>query len=188
MKKWLIPALFGLFAVSACTTNEVKAPAARPEVSYETASQNQFLSTNYRAADHLIQQFQRISKGGALIVGTVVNIDALDQSSTLGRLVSEQVAARFSQNGYSMIEMKIRNSLYMKQSEGELMLSREINEVARNHNAQAVIVGSYGTSSDGVFVNLKVVQPGSNTVLAVTDYVLPMNRDIRSMLSRTQLR
>ena len=34
-----------------------------------------------------------------------------------------------------------------------------------------------------VFVNLKVVQPGNNLVLAAYDYALPLNREVRSLLS-----
>ena len=117
-----------------------------------------------------------------MLVATLVNIDALDRSSTLGRLISEQVAARFAQQGRRMIELKLRNNMYMRKSEGELALTREITEVARQHNAKAVLLGSYGLSGDSVFINLKVVQPGSTLVLAAYDYVLPLNREIRSLL------
>lgn len=156
-----------------------------PEPTYEAAAKNEFVNVNYRAADALMAQFKNLNNGGPLIVATVVNIDALDQSSTLGRLVSEQISARFSQSGNKMIEMKFRANVYMKRTEGELMLTREISEVARLHNAQAVIVGTYGVSGDTVFVNMKIVQPGNNMVVAAYDYALPMNREVRSMLNRS---
>ena len=47
---------------------------------------------------------------------------------------------------------------------------------------QAILLGSYGLSGDMVFINLKVVQPGSSLVLAAYDYALPLNRDERSLL------
>ena len=49
-------------------------------------------------------------------MATLVNIDALDRSSTLGRLVSEQVAARFAQQGRAMVELKLRQAMYMRRS------------------------------------------------------------------------
>jgi hypothetical protein len=61
----------------------------------------------------------------------------------------------------------------MRQGEGELVLTREITEVARVNKAQAVILGSYGVSGSSVYVNMKIVQPGSNYVLAAYDFVLP---------------
>jgi len=115
-------------------------------------------------------------------MATVVNIDALDQSSTLGRLVSEQVSTRLAQGGLRMLEMKLRTSVYMKRQQGEMMLTREVGEVAHNHNAQAVVVGSYGETNDAVFVNIKVVQPQTNQVMAATDYVLAKDSVVRSML------
>ena len=45
------------------------------------------------------------------------------------------------------------------------------------------MLGSYGLSGDMVFINLKVVQPGSSLVLAAYDYALPLNREVRSLLA-----
>ena len=100
----------------------------------------------------------------------------------MGRLISEQIAGRFTQSGYRMVEMKFGNAVYVKRDQGELMLTREINDLAKNYDAQAVIVGTYGESADFVFVNLKVIQPTTNVVLAVHDYVLPLDSTVRSML------
>ncbi len=83
-----------------------------------------------------------------------------------------------------MIEMKFRSAVYMKRGEGELMLTREINDVAKTNKAQAVIVGSYATAANWVYVNLKIVQPGNNVVLSAYDYVLPANNEVLSLLGR----
>lgn len=172
-----------LAVLSGCATD---VPKAMPEPSFQSVANSPFVVTNYGVADALIAQFAGSPAGGPLIVATVVNIDALEQSSTLGRLISEQVSARLSQRGFTMIEMKFRSSIYMKRGEGELVLTREIGEVARNNKAQAVVLGSYGVSGSSVYVNMKIVQPGNNTVLAAHDYVLPYNSEIRSMLTRSR--
>jgi TolB-like protein len=117
-------------------------------------------------------------------MATIVNIDALEQTTTLGRLVSEQLSTRLAQGGLSMIEMKLRNNVYLKRNQGELMLTREIGEVATAHNAQAIVVGSYAETSDMVFINVKVIQPNTNFVLAGQDYVLAKEAIVRSMLQR----
>lgn len=124
----------------------------------------------------------RAAGNSTLLVATLVNIDALDRSSTLGRLVSEQVSARFTQGGYRMIEMKFQNSVYMARGQGELMLTRQVHELANAYSAEAVIVGSYGTSKEYVLINLKVVEPATNQVLAVYDYSLPIDENVRMLL------
>lgn len=189
MKRPILLAGVASFALLSGCANELRADRP-PEVTYEKAAKSEFVAANYQAADMLIGLLRTapdsrstVPENGSLIVGTIVNIDSLDHSSTLGRVVSEQISARFSQRGYNMVEMKFRNSVYMKRSEGELVLTREISEVAKSHSAQAVVVGSYGVSGDSVFVNVKVVQPMTNIVMAAYDYVLPLNREIRSMVT-----
>ena len=155
------------------------------EGNYATITPNQFINANYKAADVLLQQLNgKLVADKPLIVATVVNIDSLDQTTTLGRLVSEQLSTRLAQGGLSMLEMKLRNSVYLKRNQGELMLTREIGEVASSHNAQAIVVGSYAETSDMVFINVKVIQPNTNFVLAGTDYVLAKEAIVRSMLQR----
>jgi TolB-like protein len=155
------------------------------EGNYATISSNQFISANYQAADALLAQLNgKLVLNKPLIMATVVNIDSLEQTTTLGRLVSEQLSTRLAQGGLSMLEMKLRNSVYLKRNQGELMLTREIGEVATTHNAQAIVVGSYAETSDMVFINIKVIQPTTNFVLAGHDYVLAKEAIVRSMLQR----
>lgn len=155
----------------------------KEEANYATLSSNQFVDANYRAADALLRQLSgKLAADKPLIMATIVNIDALDQTSTLGRLVAEQVSTRMAQGGLKMLEMKLRNAVYLKRNQGEMMLTRELGEVAQSHSAQAVVVGSYAETSDMVFINVKVVQPQSNFVLAAHDYVLQKEGIVRSML------
>ncbi|WP_172599981.1 FlgO family outer membrane protein [Sulfuricystis multivorans] len=158
-------------------------PAPKPEPTWEQAAANPLIPANYKAAEALLAQANPVlTNTQPLIIATVVNIDNLDQSSTLGRLISEHVSARFTKAGYRMIELKYRNSVYVKRSQGELMLTREIKDLAQSHDAQAVIVGTYGQSDEFVFVNLKVIQPATNIVLAVQDYVLPLDNSTKALL------
>jgi len=135
---------------------------------------------NYKAADVLTAQLNgKLNPAQPLIVATLVNIDDLNNSSTFGRLTSEQVSARFTKAGYNMIEMKFRDFVYMKHDQGELLLTREIKDVAKTHNAQAVILGTYAITGDNLYVNLKVIQPNTNIVLAVHDYSFPMSQSLK---------
>lgn len=142
-----------------------------------------FINANYQAGDALLDQLHhRLPPGSTLLVATLANIDALERSSTFGRLASEQISARFTQSGYQMIEMKFRNSVYILQNQGELMLTRELHDLAREHAAAAVIVGTYGEAKDRIYVNLKVIQPETNIVQAVYDYALPIDDDMRMLM------
>lgn len=178
--------------VAACETTPKTAQIFEP--TYEQAQNNSFNTANYNAVAELMKRYPAApayasntfnnSPNAPFIVATLVNIDQLEQSSTLGRLISEQVASRMTHLGYSVLELKVRNGVYMKRNEGELLLTREIKEVASTHNAQAVIVGTYAESSMFVYVNLKVVNPATSAILAAYDYALPLDRQIQSLIRK----
>lgn len=143
--------------------------------------------TNYGAADALIALARpQLDPDRPIIIATLVDIDDLERPSTLGRYVSESVSARFTQSRYRMVEMKLQNAVYMKSGQGELMLTRQVREIAATHQAQAIVVGTYSRASSSVFINLKVVKPESNIVIAAQDYSLRMNRDLCMMLTRDE--
>jgi TolB-like protein len=60
------------------------------------------------------------------------------------------------------------------------MLSREIPEISRKHSAQAVLVGTYATSINNLYLTIKLVGVADNQVISSYDYVMPMDTEIRS--------
>lgn len=178
--------LFPALLLAGCSDMWQQRSTANNQPTWEEAATNEFIPTNYRAAGALIEQARAggLDQVRPLIIATLVNINALDESSGFGRMVAEQISAQFSRAGYSMVEMKIRDNVYMKQNVGELLLTREIKDIAQQHKAQAVIVGTYAESDRFVFVNLKVIRPSDNIVIASHDYAVPVNKMVRSLLGR----
>lgn len=136
---------------------------------------------NYRAADQLLQTV-RIDPAQPLIVATLVSVDRVHESSRLGRMFSEQIASRLVQRGLNVVEPKLRETLAMQRDQGELLLSRELREVARSHAAQAVVVGTYAASATLLYVSLKMVVPTGNSVVAACDYAVPLDDNVRTLL------
>ena len=143
------------------------------------------IKRNYSAADALISQIAKTmpTEEAALFVATLVNINRLEESSPLGRLIAEHLAARFTQQGYRVIETKLRTQLYMKRDTGELVLSREIREIAKKQNVRAVVSGTYTDSADRVFVSIKLIDIEKNVVMAAFDYTLEKDKQIKSLLN-----
>jgi TolB-like protein len=117
-----------------------------------------------------------------LIAATFVNIDELEQAASFGRIVSEQVASQFTQRGYAVIEMLLRNSVFIKQNGGEFLLSRELKHISSEHDAQAVIVGTYAIGRKKVYVTARLIRASDSVVLASYDYTLPIDTDVAFML------
>lgn len=178
----LLPALL----LAGCAQLSPSRPPVSSQPTWEDAASNQFIPANQRAADILIDQARArgLEVDPPLIIGTLVNINALEESSPFGRMVTEQIGGQFARRGHQIVEMKFRENVYVKQNVGELVLTREIQQLAKTHRAQAVVVGTYVESDQFVLVNLKVIRPADNIVLASYDYAVPMNKMVRSLLPR----
>ena len=146
------------------------------------ASRSNLIEVNERAADALLQTVP-LNASKAVLVATLVPVDRLAESSRLGRMFSEQIAARLVQRGLRVTEVKLRDSLLLARDQGELLLSREVREVSQAQEAQAVVVGTYAVSSTVVYINLKLVNPAGNTVVAAHNYAVPMDDNVRALLA-----
>lgn len=145
-------------------------------------SRSNLIEANERATDALLQTAP-LDPRQPLLVATLVNVDRLTESSRLGRMFSEQIAGRMVQRGLRVTEVKLRENLLLQRDQGELLLSREVREVSRAQDAQAVVVGTYAVSTSTVYISLKLVNPVGNTVVAAHSYAVPMNENVRALLA-----
>ncbi len=150
---------------------------------------------SYKAADYLLKGAKDIMtlqprKNGVypkqpILVTSFVNIDNLQQSSTFGRVIGEQIGSRIAQQGYKVIEMKMRTSnIFVQRQTGELVLSRELREISLQHDAYAVVVGTYGESKESVYVTAKLIRAKDSVILSSYDYWLPVGPDTKQMLRK----
>ncbi|GAB3249586.1 FlgO family outer membrane protein [Chitinimonas naiadis] len=150
---------------------------------YQAGVKNPLIRASYDAADQLAAlSSPMVAKDAPLIVATFVNIDRLTESSTLGRVLAEQVAARFTQRGYPMVELKLRGNVFVREGKGELLLSREVKDISLAHNVQAVVVGTYAVTPDKIFLNLKIVRPMDNRVLSAHNIALDLDETTQALL------
>lgn len=154
---------------------------------YVNYSSEDFIHKNYDAADSLsVQLKERKAENeptvSPVIVLSIVNMNQLNKTSAFGRLISEQLSARMSQLKYNVVELKLRNDILVKNNQGEFLLTREIKDIADSVNAQAVLVGTYAENTNDVYVNLKIVRPSNNVVLAGYSYAIPKAANIKGML------
>ena len=139
---------------------------------------------NYAAADALLTRAPWLKeRHEPLLAATFVDINNLDTSSALGRVIGEQIGSRFAQQGFRVVEIKMRNNIFIAEGTGELMLSRSIKEISQSHNAAAVIAGTYAVARQSVYVTARLIRATDNLVLAAYDYVLPLGPDARALVT-----
>ncbi|QEA14011.1 FlgO family outer membrane protein [Comamonas flocculans] len=140
------------------------------------------LQANQAAVDALLKTAP-LQPGEPVLVASLVSVDRLGESSRLGRACSEQIAGRLVQRGVPVVEVRLREQLALQPTQGELLLSRELQAVSQAHAARAVLVGTYAASAQQLYISLKLVRPEGNVVVAAQDYALPMGADIQSLLA-----
>jgi TolB-like protein len=150
---------------------------------YQAAETSEFTKANYAAVEKLVEATAvPVAKNAPLLIATMVNIDSLRQSSRFGRLISEQIATRLTQLGYNVVEMKLRNDVYIREGAGELLLSRDVRDLSKNYNAQVVVVGNYAVAAGYVYLTLKAVTVTDNRVVGAVNYLLPLTENNRALL------
>jgi TolB-like protein len=151
---------------------------------YEAAANSKLIESSYAGADAVLAQARgTLDRDQPILAATLVNIDELTQSSSLGRLISEHLASRLAQQGMSVIETKLRGTIFMQRTEGEMLLSRDVREIASSHNAQAVVVGTYAISRDYIYVTVKLVRSTDSHILGAHNYVLPADSNVKGLLA-----
>lgn len=139
------------------------------------------IQLNHQAADALLQGVS-LDRRQPVLIATLVDLDDLERSSRWGRLASEHVAARLANRGIPVKELKLRNQIFMAQASGALLLSREVADLSLEHDAQAVVVGTYTVGGDTVYVSLKLIRPEGNTVMSAHDYSFLLSERNRPLM------
>lgn len=139
------------------------------------------ISYSYFATDRLVENINNLAnqkhtpltKGQTILVTSFVELGQLQKTSDLGRILAEQVASRINQKGYATVEVKLAQEIFIKESKGEFALSRSLTNISHQHAAQAIVVGTYSTLNNYVYVNVKIVHANDGYVYASHDFAIP---------------
>ncbi|MFC0267959.1 FlgO family outer membrane protein [Kushneria aurantia] len=150
----------------------------------EIAPQPTLLSAVDDAADELLESARgRLSASDSTIATTFVDIDQLDSSSTLGRALSEALTSKLVAGGLNVMEVKLRSSLYIEERTGELILSRNVQQLGSNYDATAVLLGTYAVGRAEVLVNARLVRLADRAILGATSFRIPLDANVQSLLA-----
>lgn len=155
----------------------------RVDTSYEEAAANKFVATNHDAVMKLMAGLDLGPNGdNPVLVATIVNVNDMRRSAPLGRTLSEQYASHLVNAGFNVKELKLRGDVFVKEQTGELLLSREIKDIAQSHHAKYVLVGTYSVAASVTYVSLKFVRTEDSRIIRGHDYALPNDKDVNRLL------
>ena len=155
---------------------------------YALSSSSDINKISYVAGDMLESNLLcSLNKTLPILSTTFVNFDNLKETSTLGRLLGDQIASRFSQHGYKVIEIKLRNGkVLVQEGNGEFILSRDMKKLNKSYDAQAIIIGTYSFVGNRVFLSTKLVSTSDSSILSSYFFSLQEN-DYLKMLAQSDV-
>jgi len=152
----------------------------------QTIQDTNLIASSYTAAERLLQNTTFIEpfQEKRFFITTIADIDDLEDSTTLGRLISEQLAVHFVQRGYTVLEPKLQPELTFFTDTGEFVLSREAREFLLAQQVDTVVAGTYAIGKDTVYVTLKMLNCQDSQMLASYAYTLPIGPNTYALLQK----
>ena len=181
MKKSLVLAVAAVAALAGCATESSGTNQGRVTPTYQEAAQDAMVLSSREAVSKLTEGLAP-SGDGPVLVATLVNVNDMTRSAPLGRTLSEQYASAMASQGYNVKEIKLRGTVFVREGTGELLLSREVRDIARSQNASLVLVGTFSPASTVTYVSTKLVRTEDSRIVRGYDYALPNNRDVKALL------
>ncbi len=129
-----------------------------------------------------IDRYFRGASTGPIGVTTFVNIDDLYTTSTFGRMYAEQLMSELTMHGFDVIELRQSDALQFLDSSGEFALSRDVRAVRPERNLSAIVVGTYVSSPERVYVNARLVDPASSRVLSAGSVEMSKTAELTKLL------
>ncbi len=178
-------ATLSLPGCSAQTFEEIHAATQRispPKKSCDT--ETCIRNANYEAAETLASNLkaQKIDPDELIVLSTFVDVDDLGRSTTLGRLIPQQISSRLAQKGWRTVEIKdMPPQIEVREGSGEFALSRRVEPVNKRDTGYAVLAGTYAVGANTVMVNARIIRSKDHVVLAGADYDLPATLNVQKL-------
>lgn len=115
-----------------------------------------------------------------------VNQDNLEETSAFGRYIAEQMFYEFNQRGLRTKEYRNKGKITLRGNEGDFYLTRKINPVTVD-GANLVLVGTYYSDHDTIFVSARLIRGKSGTVVRSGLVTFPQTDLSRRMVAKKQI-
>lgn len=121
--------------------------------------------------------------GERIILTSMVNLDDLYETSAFGRTLTESLSTCLFRYGFRVVEVRKAPSLFIRDKEGELILSRDAALVAKSQQVQSIVTGTYSLTPTTIIINARLLDAGSQEVLSVAGMELQRSHNINYLLA-----
>jgi len=124
------------------------------------------ISISFNEFNHYITEDD---KENTIVLTSMVDVNNFKQSSNFGRLYSDSLLTNLKRSGWTIIDYRGVN-LSTVTKKGEFYLSRKaLTQLPKQHN---YIVGTYGLYGNKLLINVRILEAGTNKVIAASNNMI----------------
>ena len=132
-------------------------------------------------ADQLVRNIDNRFRYEPIVVTTFVNLDNMKETSSLGRLIAENLIHELQVRGWKVFDIRLAKDIVVK-PQGEFSITRDIRNIRNYYRVNSVISGTYAITSNSVIVNARIIDVKSGVVVSTGQIILPIE-DVASLLA-----
>ncbi|WP_217125522.1 FlgO family outer membrane protein [Hydrogenophilus thiooxidans] len=166
---------------AAATPSIEMRPAFRPPRQVTTPSHSVAEALNLMA-EQLDANTKHKSAYPAVLAATFVNLDRIDDTAPLGRLLTEGLVARLQVRGWNLYDVRLSKAVAVT-PEGEFVLSRDPKRLEYQYAAAAALTGTYSVTSNEVILHARITDVATGVVVASSEVRLPIDDTVAHLLT-----
>jgi TolB-like protein len=125
-------------------------------------------------ADQLDKNAAANSLSNRYVVTSFTNLDKIDDTNALGRLISENLIYGLQMHKWQIIEIRLTKGVDVNAA-GEFFLSRDVNKLREEYKISGVVTGTYSLAEGNLTINARVIDVNTGTVISSAQTYVPGN-------------
>jgi len=157
-----------------CATHAVTDGTAPVESDIALPPVGNFNDKMKNLADQLDRNVVADSQSNLYIVTSFTNLDKIDDTMALGRLISENLIYGLQVHKWRIIEIRLTKGVDVN-AEGEFFLSRDINKLRDEYKISGVVTGTYSVAEGNLTINARVIDVNTGIVISSAQTYIPVS-------------
>jgi len=163
-----------IVCLAGCATYPVTDSSAPIEKEVALPQVGDFNDKMKNLADQLDKNAGANSLSNIYIVTSFTNLDKIDDTIALGRLISENLIYGLQMHKWRIIEIRLTKGVDVNAA-GEFFLSRDINKLRDEYKISGVITGTYSVAEGNMTINARAIDVNTGEVISSGQTYLPVN-------------
>lgn len=155
---------------------------ALPEVSQAEGAQVQpvtvpplgkFNDRMKNLADQLDRNAIPRDLSSTFIVTSFTNLDKLDDTASLGRLIAENLMHGLQVHAWRILEIRLTNGVDVNTA-GEFSLSRDVKKLKDEYKIRGIVTGTYSVAEGNLTINARAIDVNTGLVISSAQTYIPV--------------